>query len=299
MEIVFLGTSSMVPTKERNQSALLISYGSEGILVDCGEGTQRQLKIAGISPAKITKILITHWHGDHVLGLPGLIQTMSSFDIEQQLDIYGPEGTQRQLEHLKKAFLMEENRGGLKVSGNEVSEKRFFEGREFALEAMRLDHTAPCLGYSLVEKDKRKIDLDKAKKFGLQPGPLLGQLQEGKTVSWKGKTVKPEDVSHVAKGKKVTVISDTKLCKACTELAEGADVLICEATYSNDLEEKAELYKHLTAQQAALIANNAGAKRLILTHFSQRYKNVQQIEEEARTVFDNVICAHDFMKINV
>jgi len=150
-----------------------------------------------------------------------------------------------------------------------------------------------------VENDARHIRTDVVKKLGIPEGPMLGKLQEGKSIKWEGKNVDAETVTKLTKGKKLTIIADTVLCKNCIELAEEADVLICESTYANNLQEKAELYKHLTAGQAGLIANKANVKKLILTHFSQRYKNTQQIEEDARTVFDNVIAAKDFMKVTL
>ncbi len=296
MEITFLGTSSMVPTKERSHSAAFVSYKTHGILVDCGEGTQRQMKITGINLVKITKILISHWHGDHVLGLAGLLQTLnsSSNTYTGTLEIYGPPGIAKKFELLKAALEFET------VFETKIIEAKpgvIFMNEDFRIEAAMLDHSTPCFGYSIVENDKRHIKMDAIKKLGIPEGPSIGSLQEGKSIKWKGKTVAPDDVSTLIKGKKLAIIADTALCRGCTELAKDADILICEATYANDLEEKAEKYKHLTAGQAGLIANKANAKKLILTHFSQRYKNVQQIEEDARTVFNNVVAAKDFMKV--
>ena len=158
MQITFLGTSSMVPTKERNQIAVFLSYGSEGILFDCGEGTQRQFKIAGISLTKVTKILISHWHGDHVLGLPGLIQTLSSMDYSGKLEIYGPAGTKKRMEKMFEAFVFDKR---LNFAVNEVKNGIFFENSEFQLEAYQMEHSIETLGYRLVEKDKIKIDMKK------------------------------------------------------------------------------------------------------------------------------------------
>lgn len=296
MEIIFLGTSSMVPTKERNHSAILITYKSEGILIDCGEGTQRQMKIAGIKPNKVTKILISHWHGDHVLGLPGLIQTLAAGEYDKVLRIYGPKGTNEHFAYMNKAFVTENT---LKIEVNEVRSGRFFEDKDFYLEAFELKHGIPCLGYNFVEKDRRRIRVENIKKLGMGEGPLLGKLQQGISVKWKNKTIKPDDVTYVVKGKKISFIADTFMCNECIKLAENADILICEATFASDLEDKAHRYKHMTAKQAGLIANRAGAKKLVLTHFSQRYKNTQDVEEDARNVFDNVVSAHDFMKIKI
>lgn len=299
MEITFLGTSSMVPTKERNQSALLVTYKAEGILVDCGEGTQRQFKMTGLPLTKITRILISHWHGDHVLGLPGLLQTLNSSTTTHRVEVYGPKGTKVQFDFMKKAFLMEGHSGGLTLEVHDVDEGVFFENDDFYLEAGKLDHSVPCLGYSIVEKDKVHVNIEAAKKLGLPEGPVLGRLQKGETVAWKGRSIGPSDVTYKSSGKKVTVIMDTELCQGAVKLAGNADLLVCEATYANELEEKAREYKHLTAGQAASIANKAGAGKLVLTHFSQRYKTTAKAEEDARGTFDNIVCAKDFMRIKI
>jgi len=296
MEIVFLGTASMFPTKDRNPSAVFISYGSEGILVDCGEGTQRQMKITEIRLTKITRILISHWHGDHVYGLPGLLQSLDASEYNKTLQIYGPKGTKKYFEILGKGFVFKRS---MDIEIKEVSEGKFFENEDFLLEALPLEHDIETLGFNFIEKNKRKIDMKKVKKFGMGEGPLLGRLKEGKIIEWEGKKITPEDVTYMKKGRKITIIDDTLICNNCYRLAQDADLLICEATYSSQLEEKSKEYQHMTAKQAAQIANKAHVKKLILTHFSARYKNIQEIEEDARGIFDNIICAEDFMKIYI
>lgn len=292
MEVTFLGTSSMVPTKERNQSAVFIRYKNEGILVDCGEGTQRQFKQKGIPLSKITKILITHWHGDHVFGLPGVLSTLGATDYSRTLEIYGPKGTKRHLEAMHKAFVFDRR---VEVEIKEISEGKFFENRDFYLESMKLDHGVVTLGYSFVEKDIRHIDVKKVRKIGIPQGPLLGKLQSNEPISFKGKRIKASDVTYIEEGKKVTVVADTVPCKNAVKLAEDADLLICEATYSSKLEEKGEEYGHMTGKQAALVANQANAKKLVLTHFSARYKTTAEVEEDAKDVFKEVVAAKDFM----
>ncbi len=296
MEIVFLGTSSMVPTKERNQSAVFLRYGTEGILFDCGEGTQRQFKIAGISPSSVTKIIISHWHGDHVLGLPGLIQTLSAAEYGKTLEIYGPKGSKERMDHMFKTFVFD-NKISLEVI--EVKEGKFLESKDYAIEALPLDHGVATLGFRFVEADKRKINMKKAEQLGLKAGPMIGKLQEGQEVTHKGKKISPNDVSTVEKGKILTYITDTKLCENCFSLAHGADVLICESTYGSKLEGKGEEYSHMTATQAAQIAQRSGVGKLYLTHFSARYKNVSELEDEAKETFENTTAATDFMKIKI
>lgn len=297
MEIVFLGTSAMIPTKERNHSALLIKYNGESILVDCGEGTQRQFKFAEETATKVTKILISHWHGDHVLGLPGLLQTLSASEYatkEKPLEIYGPKGTKKHIDLLLQAFPFDNK---LKMMVKEVSTGIFVSTEEYEIETHALDHSVSSLGFVFREKDKRRIDVTKIKKMGIPDGPLLGKLQQNQTILWKNKKVHPKDTTYVVPGKKIGIITDTGQCKACLEIAEEADCLICEATYMEKEAAKAEQYKHLTIKQAALIAHTANVKKLILTHFSQRYKDLSEQTEEAKSVFPTAVLAYDGMKI--
>jgi ribonuclease Z len=292
MEITFLGTSSMVPTKDRNQSAVFIRYRNEGILVDCGEGTQRQFKQKKIPLTKITKILITHWHGDHVFGLPGVISTLGTEEYQKTLKIYGPKGTKEHIKDMFKAFVFDRR---IKFEIEEIKEGIFLENKDFCLEALPLQHGVTTLGYSFIEKDIRHINVKKTKKIGIPNGPLLGKLQRNETISFKGKRISPKDTTYIEKGKKITIIADTVPCKNALKLAKNADLLISEATYSSKLEEKGEAYGHMTGKQAALLANQANAKKLILTHFSARYKTTHEVEEDAKNVFNNSIAAKDFM----
>ena len=296
MELVFLGTSCMIPTKERNHSAMLLTYRGENILIDCGEGTQKQFKIAGIKPTKITKILISHWHGDHCLGLPGLIQTIDKEGYNKTLEIYGPTGTKKKVESLLKIFSGDMN---IDIEIKDVEKRRFFENNDFILEALELKHGIKTLGFAFIEKDRRKINLNDIEKFNIPKGPLLGKLQNGKTIKLHGKIIKPDDVSDITKGRKISYIADTVPCKNALLLAEESDLLVCESCYHSDFAEKAEKYMHMTAKQAGEIANQTNSKKLVLTHFSQRYKNAEILEEDAKDVFDNVVAARDFMKIKL
>ncbi len=297
MQITMLGTSCMVPTKERNVSSFFLSFQTEGILFDCGEGTQRQMNITGIKRTKVTKILITHWHGDHVAGIPGLLQTIANNEEPPTVDIYGPQGTKEKMELLQKVFVTEAK---VKLRVHDLDPEgiqRFFEDDDFALECAYMKHGTKTLGYSFIEKDRRRINTDYLNKIGVKDGPHLKKLQKGQPIEYKGKKIDVDDATYIVEGKKITYVPDTRPCNNAIELAEMADVLIIEATYTTDMEEKARAYKHLTAREAAWIANQAGVKQLVLTHFSQRFKNSQQIEEDARDIFDKIICAEDFMKI--
>lgn len=295
MQITFLGTSCMMPTKERNPSAMFMQYKSDGILFDCGEGTQRQMKIAGISLSKVTKICVSHWHGDHILGLPGMLLTIAAMELSKSVEIYGPQGSKRAFQALFGGIEFE-TKFNIKI--NEVHEGIFFENEDYKLESMPMKHPVPCVGFAFIEKDRRRIKVDYVKKLGIPEGPLLGELQRGNDIKYKGKKVSVEDATAVIKGRKIVFITDTLLNENCYKLAANADLLIIDSTYASKLKDKAAEHGHLTALEAAQIASKAGVKKLVLTHFSARYKNTLEIEEDARTAFDDVICAHDFMRIN-
>lgn len=298
MEITFLGTSSMVPTKNRNVQAIYLEYVGEGILIDCGEGTQRQMNIASINRLKVRKILISHWHGDHVSGLIGLIQTIGSCENPKTLEIFGPEGTRKHLNHLLNSCLFD-LRIEIKVHEIKASSlKTIYENENYEIKAISMNHNVPCLAYSFEEKDKRKMIKSKLEKFGLK-GKLVGDLQKGLFVKINDKKVSPEDVSKLEKGKKVTFILDTAYNANCEIIAKDSDILISESTYDLKLQEKAKEYFHLTSKDAATIAKNSNSKRLILTHFSQRYKSLDNLKKQAKNIFKNVELAKDFLKVKL
>lgn len=296
MQLTFLGTSCMMPTKERNPSAMYLEFKGEGILFDCAEGTQRQMRICGISLAKVHKILISHWHGDHILGLPGLLLTIASLELNRKVEIFGPRGSKKAFQQLFGGIEFEHK---FNITITEVDEGKFYENEYYLLESMPMKHPVPCVGYSFVEKDRRRINVETVKKLGIPDGPLLGKLQRGETVEWKGKKVHADDVTRTIKGRKLTFITDTIPNKNCTTLAANSDILVIDSTYTSELADKAKEHGHLTALEAAQIASQAGVKKLILTHFSARYKNTIELEKDAQTAFDNVISAHDFMRITL
>lgn len=296
MELLFLGTSSMVPTKDRNQQSLLVGCNSYDVLIDCGEATQRQFKIKKITPNRIRKILLSHWHGDHVLGLPGLLMTLGMNSYDKTLEIYGPEGTKEAIKQLAKIYHF---RLSYPLKIKEVKTGKIFEDDNIIIECTQLDHNPVCFGYSIKEKDRRRMKLSLIKKLGIPEGPLLGKLQRGSSITWKGKRISSKDATYVVKGKKLACVMDTEICDNAIKLARDADVLVCEATLKSDLDEVAYDRKHLTAKLAGDIANQANAKQLIITHFSQRYKSTTEMEEDAKSVFHNTRAAFDFMKIKL
>lgn len=294
MEITFLGTSCMMPTKERNPSAVFLEFKGEGILFDCAEGTQRQMRISGLNLAKVSRICVSHWHGDHILGLPGLLLTIASLELNRSVEIYGPKGSKKAFQGLFGGIEFESK---FNINIHEVTDGVFYENDEFALEAAQMKHAVPCVAFAFIEKDRRRIKLDVTKKLGIPDGPLLGKLQQGEAIEHKGQRILPNEVTTIVKGRKVVFMTDTLFNKNCVSIASNADILICDSTYSSKLKDKAAEHGHLTALEAAQIASQASVKKLILTHFSARYKNTLELEEDARTAFDNVLCAYDFMRI--
>lgn len=301
MKVVFLGTGAMVPTKDRNVQSIYLEYNGEGILVDCGEGTQRQMNIAGINRIKVKKILISHWHGDHVAGLVGLIQTLGNIDEPGTVKIYGPKGTKTYLNHTLNScsFDLRLNLEVEEIIPEDDEPVTFFENAKYKIQAANLKHSIPCIGYAFIEKDQRKVSMAKAKRYGLKEGPEIGKLQRGESIMLKQKNVTADMVSTIKRGKKVAFVLDTEPCAGMNNLARNADLFIAEATYESSLDEKAEQYKHLTAQTVAQVASQEDVKKLILTHFSQRYKTVEDIEADAKKVFPETTCAHDFMHVKV
>jgi len=295
MKLTFLGTASAFPTRERNHPAVLLDIGPESFLFDCGENLQRQLRIAGVSPMKISKIFITHWHGDHVLGLPGLIQSLELNNRKTMLDIYGPEGSAQNFHMIRKAFGIET---GFKINVHDIKTGKAFMSEDFDILAQNVKHTIPCLAFSFAEKDKIKIDKSKIEKTGAM-GPVVGELAKGKDITWEGKSIKAKDYTYVQTGKKITYILDAVYDEKLISFAKDSDILICEATFTKENELDAKKKGHMTARQAAKIAAKSRSKQLIITHFSQRYKDVTPLLTEARKEFKNAVAAKDFLEIKI
>ena len=299
MEITILGTSSMVPTKERNALSVFLRYKNLGVLFDCAEGTQRQMNIAGISRAKINKILISHWHGDHIAGMIGLLQTLGNKEQNPYIEIYGPVGTKEYMKHLLKSCYFDVQVDIKIIELNPRGLKTFFENEDIQIQSIKLEHSTPCLGYAFVEKDRKNIDVKYLKKNKIKEGPHLEKLKQGKDITFEGKKIKAKDATYIVPGKKFTYLMDTMYCKNAIILSQDSDILLSEATFDASLKNKAEQYKHMTTEDAAHIASEANVKELIITHFSQRYKEVSQLVAEARAIFPNVRDAFDLMKIKL
>ncbi len=295
MELHILGTGSALPTINRNHSATALDIGPEVLLFDCGEGTQLQLAKAKISTNKISKIFITHWHGDHVLGLPGLLQTMQLSKRTKPLDIYGPKETKKRFGHFVDALSL-----GTEYKINIIELKPgAFNSKKYSIIVANAAHTRPCLTYAYQEKPKVKINVNYIKKFGLINNPLIGELVKGKNVTWKNKTIRAKDATFIEKGKKFVYLLDSAYSKHLENFCKDADVLLCEATFAEDMKEFAKEFGHMTAGQAATLAKKSGTKKLIITHFSNRYKDSNILLKEAKKVFANTIAAKDLMVVEI
>lgn len=291
IKLTFLGTSDAIPSDKRNHTSILLNYNEENILVDCGEGTQRQMRKAKINPCKLTRVLITHWHGDHVLGLSGLLQTLALSGYNKTIIIYGPKGTKEFVKTVFRTFAFKEK---LKFEVKEVTGK-FLETSDFILEAESLKHGVPCNAYSFVLKEKTRIDKKKLEKFKIPCGPLLQKLKNGENITFDGKLYSAKQLTYKEKKKKISFVFDTAYDKKIFLLVKDSDLLICESAFSLKEEDKAKEFKHLTSKQAAEIAKQSKSKKLILTHLSQRYsKNPQEILLESKKYFKDCILASDF-----
>jgi ribonuclease Z len=302
MQVTFLGTSGAVPTTERNPSAVLLRREGERMLFDCGEGTQRQMMRFGTG-FTVSQIFVTHLHGDHVLGIPGLLQTLDFNEREEPLAIHAPHGTRSRIEDLITAT---GNRPSYPLRIHQVAPGDTVLDREdYEVRAFETDHRTKSVGYALVEDDRKgRFDREKAEnELGLPPGPEYSKLHDGQAVEHDGRTIEPEEVVGPPRpGRRVVYTGDTAPTAATVEAAENADLLIHEATFGEDRRERAGKTGHTTAKQAAELANRAGAKRLALTHISTRYAGRgHELESQAREVFtgEAAFVADDGMEVEV
>ena len=300
MELLFLGTGAGIPAKTRNVTCTALKLLEERKAVwlfDCGEATQHQILHTTIKPRKIEKIFITHMHGDHVYGLPGLLGSRSFQGGEDELTIYGPKGIKA---FVDAALTATQTHLTYPLHIIEVDEGIVFEDDTFQVEARRVSHGIPAYGYRVVEKDvPGALKAEDLKEIGVKPGPLYQKLKNGETVTLEdGRIIDGTDyLEPPKKGRIVAFSGDTRLCENITRLAKNADVLVHEATFGKEDADLAYNYYHSTTEQAAKTAEEAGAKRLILTHISARYQGeeaLKQLLKEARDIFPLTEAAHDF-----
>ena len=285
-EVTMLGTSSGAPTVERSLPSIAVRREGDVFLLDCGEGAQRQMMRFGVSYMKVKAIFITHLHLDHFLGAFGLIETMGLNGRKEKLSLYGPPGSRAVFG--KKEFL----------EVTEIGEKFSADLGGFTVCAFPVQHMRGSFGFVLQEKEKIRFHEEKAKSLGIH-GPMFTQIMRKGELAVGKRKIKLKDVTYRQAGKKLAYSGDTAPCAATTKAAKGADLLIHECTFGSDREAEAKEAKHSTAAQAAAVAKRAGAKRLLLTHLSGRYRDVSPLLEEAKKIFPETQMAQDGASITV
>lgn len=299
LQLIFLGTGGSMPTRTRSLPSVAIKYQGGITLLDCGESAQRQLIMSGTGFRKDFRILITHLHGDHILGLPGLLYSMSMLERRVELEIYGPPGISETVEHLLRGGLPELS---FPVKIKEVKEGWLLENDLFSLRSTLAEHVVDSFAYSFEEKPRPgKMLVDKLEKLGVPRGPLWGRLQAGQQVVFKGQALEPaEFMGPPRKGRKIAYSGDTRPSQRVVELSLNADILIHEATFDHSMADRAKTEGHSTASEAAEIARRARVKRLFLCHLSPRYeKDPGTLLSEARRVFPDTELAEDLISVDV
>jgi ribonuclease Z len=294
-ELVVLGTASQAPTRYRNHNGYLLRWDGTGLLFDPGEGTQRQMLQAGVSAHDIDHICVSHFHGDHCLGLPGVIQRLSLDRVPHPVRAHFPASGATYFERLRHASVFDEA-ADLRTEPIE-QDGVVATGRFGVLEARRLDHRIESFGYRLVEPDGRRMLPDRLAALGIS-GPDVGRLQRQGVIESDGRRVHLEEVSAPRRGQRFAFVMDTRLCRGVHELAEQADLLVIEATFLDRDAALAKRYGHLTAAQAATVARQCGVRTLVLTHFSQRYPDPDCFAREAGEIFGGeVVVAQDLDRV--
>ena len=290
-ELIILGAAAQVPTRERNHNGYFLRWNKSGILFDPGEGTQRQMTYADVSASQITHLAITHFHGDHCLGLPGVIQRLSLDKSPHPVHAYFPASGECFFNAMTHASLFQSN---VELVHHPIADPGVvFENDEMIVRVVPLDHRTECFGYRVEEPDSRTICMEKLAQYGIR-GPKVGELKRnGQLTLDDGTVIHLDDVSSVRHGQSFAHVMDTRVCENAVLLAKNVDIMLAEATYTDDEEKQAHEYMHLTARQAAQIALEAGAKKLILSHFSQRYSNTVEHLRQAREVFPETYTARD------
>jgi ribonuclease Z len=294
INITFLGTGAAIPNLKRHPAAILFQYGADYMLFDCGEGTQLQLEKVRVSPMKLKNIFITHWHADHFAGLLPLIETLHLSRRERPLEIYGPEASR----FIDALIEMSYWGIGFRIIPHDCGEKeieKILETELYDVYAIRVKHSVPAVGYCFQERDHWNIDVKKAEKFGLS-GKNLRIVKEIGKIKIGNKTVNLEDIAVKKTGRKIIYSGDTEICETLLEFSKNADILIHDCTF---VEIPEEGRPHSSAVEIAKMAKKYKVKKLILTHFSRRYRTNREILDAVKPIFKDVIAAKDTMKITL
>jgi len=292
-DLTILGCSSQQQTRFRNHGAYLLRWNDEGLLFDPGEGTQRQFIFADLPPPCVTRIFISHFHGDHCLGLGSMLLRLNLDKVQHPIHCYYPASGKKFFDRLRYCCSYREN---IQVIEHPVkTEGLVEEDGKFRIEAAFLEHGVDNIGWRITEPDTVKFEREKLKHFGLD-GPIVRELEKQGWVDFNGRKIKLEEVSHIRPGDAFAYVVDTRPCKAALQIAKGAKLFLCEATYLDEEREMAAEYFHMTAKQSAELAKQAEVQTLILTHFSARYRDTSVLGEEARAIFPNTFVAEDLKR---
>lgn len=296
MDVWTIGTSSAVPSRERDLPCNMVNYGGERILFDCGEGAQKKIMQDKLGLMKISKIFISHWHADHFSGLLGLIQTMEMEGRQKPLYIYGPPRTEEFTDRILDTGYFNRN---YDIIVEDLVEGDAIVGEGYEIRPFEVEHGINAFGFVFEEESKIKANKEKMKELGLGSSPKIGDLKSGKEIELKDEVIKPEDVVQEVPGRKVVYSGDTAKCQKTIEESENADLLIHEATCLHEMID--DRHGHTSAKQAAEIAREADVEKLVLTHISRRYRGekAKELEEEAREVFENSLLGEDGKKFSI
>lgn len=293
-DIIILGCSSQQPTRFRNHGAYLVRWNEEGLLFDPGEGTQRQFIFANVAPTVVSRVFVSHFHGDHCLGLGSILMRLNLDKVTHPIHCYYPASGKKYFDRLRYGTIYHET---ITVIEHPVSAPGLVhDDGHFRIEADFLEHGVDNIGWRITEPDTRKFEPAKLEARGIR-GPMVRELQEKGKLIVAGNEVNLDEVSWIRKGDSLAVVIDTRYCQSALDLSRNAKVLICESTYMDEHKDLAYEHFHLTSKQAATLAKKAGVKELILTHFSARYQNLREMELEAKSIFPNTHMAEDLKVI--
>jgi ribonuclease Z len=299
LRIIFLGTGAALPTPERRTSATVLVYEGEMLLFDCGEGTQLQLRKANLRLGRLSRIFISHMHGDHVIGIMGLLMTMELSGRERPIELYGPPAL---ADYVASSTRLLSTGFGYPLIFHKVHPGVICQTGTYTIECLPLNHRIVTYGYAFQEQDKPgTFNVARAEALGIPKGPLYGRLQRGQPVTLAdGRTVYPGDVLGPPKhGRRVAYCLDTRPCPEGAVLARDADLLLHDSTLAPGAEHEAAQKGHSTSRQAAVLAKEAGVKRLVLTHISSRYTDVRELLSGLEGLHDEIVVARDLMELSV
>ncbi len=295
IDITILGTAGSLPTKDRSLPSVALSYNGNSFLFDCGEAAQMQMQKFGVNPNKLKAVFLSHIHGDHVIGIAGLVRTLALNNRKEELKIFIPKGFENAVRNL---IVFDKPIIGYRINIIGIKSGAIYTGKGFTVSAFRLNHNVSTYGFVFKENDRLRFMKEKCKRLGIN-GTMFSELESKGYLTVKGKRISIKSITTLSPGKKVVYATDTRPTAATIVAAEGADLLIHESSFTQEYKELAVKRKHSTVAEAAGIAKKARVKMLIVTHFSARYKSLDAINKEARQIFRNSMAATDGYKLHI